>query len=95
MTKIGFIYDNTALFTFSTFLTNIGERYGNFENTDDRKLEAYQVIDVRVSRKLFKGMELFLSIDNLTDEEYSEYRTSTTVTYNPPRTVMLGAKYTF
>ena len=95
MTKIGFIYDNPALFTFSTFLTNIGERYGNFENTDDRKLEAYQVIDVRVSRKLLKGMELFLSIDNLTDEEYSEYRTATTVTYNPPRTVMLGAKYTF
>ena len=95
MTKIGFIYDNPALFTFSTFLTNIGERYGNLENDDNRKLEAYQVIDVRVSRKLFKGMELFLSIDNLTDEEYSEYRTSTTVTYNPPRTVMLGAKYNF
>lgn len=95
MTKIGFIYDNPALFTFSTFLTNIGERYGDFKNTDEKKLEAYQVIDMRVSRKLFKGMDLFLSIDNLTDEEYSEYRTASTVTFNPPRTIMLGAKYTF
>ncbi|RLG32271.1 hypothetical protein DRN98_05530 [Methanosarcinales archaeon] len=47
--------------------------------------------DMKVSRELFKGMDLFVSIDNLTDEKYKEYYGY----YNPPLTVMLGAKYTF
>ena len=91
MTKIGFTYDNPDLFTLSLYITNVGSRFGDFENTDKKKLEAYQVVDMKVSRKLFDGLELFASVDNLTDEKYKEYYT----TYNPPLTAMVGAKYTF
>lgn len=91
MTKIGVTYDNPALFTLSVFLTNVGERYGDLENSDTKKLEAYQVADLKISRKLFKGVEIFGSVNNLTDEEYKEYYT----TYNPPLTMMAGVKYTF
>ena len=91
MTKIGFIYDNPDLFTLGIYLTNVGCRFGDFENTDKKKLEGYQVVDMKVSRELFDGMDLFVSVDNLTDEKYKEYYT----TYNPPITVMVGAKYSF
>ena len=91
MTKIGFIYDNPDLFTLGIYLTNVGCRFGDFENTDKKKLEGYQVVDMKVSRELFDGMDLFVSVDNLTDEKYKEYYT----TYNPPCTVMVGAKYSF
>lgn len=91
MTKIGFIYDNPDLFTLGIYLTNVGCRFGDFENTDKKKLEGYQVVDMKVSRELFDGMDLFVSVDNLTDEKYKEYYT----TYNPPLTVMVGAKYSF
>jgi outer membrane receptor protein involved in Fe transport len=63
----------------------------DIENTDSKKLDAYQVVDMKVSRELFDGMDLFVSVDNLTDEKYKEYYT----TYNPPCTVMVGAKYSF
>jgi iron complex outermembrane receptor protein len=91
MTKIGFTYDNADLFTLSLYITNVGSRFGDFENTDKKKLEGYQIVDIRVSRELFKGMELFLNLDNVTDEKYQQYYT----TYNPPFMAMLGARYTF
>jgi iron complex outermembrane receptor protein len=90
-TKIGFIYDNPDLFTLGLYITNVGSRFGDFENSDKKKLEGYQVVDMKVSRELFDGMDLFVSVDNLTDEKYKEYYT----TYNPPITVMVGAKYSF
>ncbi len=91
MTKIGVTYDNPDLFTLGIFLTNVGARFGDLENTDKKKLDAYQVVDLKISRKLFKGLEVFGYVNNLTDEEYKEYYT----TYNPPLTVMAGARYTF
>ncbi len=91
MTKIGFTYDNPDLFTLSLYITDVGSRFGDFENTDKKKLEAYQVLDMKLSREILEGMELFLSLDNLTGEKYKEYYT----TYNPPFMAMVGAKYTF
>jgi iron complex outermembrane receptor protein len=91
MTKIGVTYDNPKIFTLSVFLTHVGERYGDLENSDNKKLGAYQVVDLKISRKLFTGLEIFGSVNNLTDEKYEEY----SGTYNPPFTVMAGAKYTF
>ena len=73
ITKAGLIYDNPELFTFSVYLTDVGSRFGDFENTDKKRLEGYQVVDMRISRKLFKGMEAFLNLDNVTDEKYKEY----------------------
>lgn len=90
-TKLGFIYDNHELFTLGIYLTNVGSMFYDIENTDSKKLDAYQVVDLKISRELFKGMELFLNLDNLTDEKYKQYYT----TYNPPFTAMLGARYTF
>lgn len=91
MTKIGVTYDNPKLFTLGIFLTNVGERYGDLENTDVKKLDAYQVVDLKISRELFKGFEVFGYVNNLTDEDYKEYYT----TYNPPLAAMVGVKYTF
>lgn len=91
MTKIGVTYKNPDLFTLGVFLTNVGERYGDLENTDDKKLDAYQVVDLKISRQLCKGFEIFGYVNNLTDEDYKEYYT----TYNPPLAAMVGVKYTF
>jgi iron complex outermembrane receptor protein len=90
-TKLGFTYDNPDLFTLSIYLTNVGSMFYDMENTDTKKLDAYQVVDLKISREILKGMDLFVSVDNLTDEKYKEYYT----TYNPPITVMVGAKYSF
>ena len=90
-TKLGFIYDNPELFTLGIYLTNVGSMFYDMENTDSKKLDAYQVVDLKISREILKGMELFLTLDNLTDEKYKQYYT----TYNPPFTAMLGARYTF
>jgi outer membrane receptor protein involved in Fe transport len=65
--------------------------FGDLENTDKKKTEGFSVWDLKVSREIFKNMELFVSVDNLTDEKYKEYYGY----YNPPFTAMLGAKYTF
>ncbi|MCD6266095.1 MAG: TonB-dependent receptor [Deltaproteobacteria bacterium] len=91
MTKLGFTYNNPNLFTLSVYLRNVGPMFGDLENTDKKKTEGFSVWDVKVSREIFKNMDLFLSIDNLTDEKYKEYYGY----YNPPFTAMLGAKYTF
>ena len=91
MTKLGFTYDNPDLFTLSLYLRNVGSMFGDFENTDKKKVEGFSVWDMKVSRELFTGMEFFVSVDNLTDEKYKEYYGY----YNPPLTVMLGAKYSF
>jgi outer membrane receptor protein involved in Fe transport len=85
-TKIGLTYDNPELFSMGIFITNVGERYGDLENTDAKKLGAYQLVDLKVSRRLVKGIEIYGSVNNLTDEEYKEYYT----TYNPPLTAMIG-----
>ena len=95
VTKAGLTYDNPELFTYSVYLTNVGPRFEDFENTEGTKLEGYQIVDMRISRKLFKGMEIFLNLDNVTDEKYSEYRSSSTITYNPPFSIMGGVKYNF
>jgi iron complex outermembrane receptor protein len=91
MTKIGVTYDNPDLFTLGVFLTNVGERYGDLENTDAKKLDAYQVVGFKISREIIKGLEVFGEVNNLTDEDYKEYYT----TYNPPISAMAGVKYTF
>jgi outer membrane receptor protein involved in Fe transport len=91
MTKIGLLYDNPDLFSLGIFLTNVGERYGDLENSDTKKLGAYQVLDVKISRRLIKGMEAYCAVNNLTDEEYKEYYT----TYNPPLTILAGVSYKF
>ncbi|MBN1907388.1 MAG: TonB-dependent receptor [Deltaproteobacteria bacterium] len=91
MTRLGVTYDNPELFSIGVFLTSVGERYGDLENTDTTKLDAYQVADVKISRKLFFGAEIFGAINNVTDEDYREYYT----TLNPPRTYMVGMNYNF
>ena len=91
VTKIGLIYDNPDLFTLAIYTTDMGSRYCDFENSSKKKLNGYQVVDIRISREIFKGMKLFLNLDNVTDEKYEEYYT----TYSPPFTMMGGAKYSF
>ena len=91
MTKLGFTYDNPNLFTLSVYLRNVGTMFCDLENTDKKKTEGFSVWDMKISRELFKDMELFLSVDNLTDEKYKEYYSY----YNPPLTAMVGAKYSF
>ena len=91
MTKVGVVYDNPKLFTLGVFLTCVGERYSDLQNSEDKKLDGYQVVDVKISRKLIEGLEIYGYVNNLTDEDYKEYYT----TYNPPLTAMAGLKYTF
>jgi outer membrane receptor protein involved in Fe transport len=83
--------DPEVEFTLAIYMTDMGSRYCDFENSSKKKLNGYQVVDIRISREIFKGMKLFLNLDNVTDEKYKEYYT----TYSPPFTMMGGAKYSF
>ena len=91
MTKVGVVYDNPKLFTLGVYLTCVGKQYTDLENTEDDALDAYQVVDVKASRTLFEGFEIFAYANNLTDEDYMESSSA----YCPPLTAMAGVKYSF
>jgi outer membrane receptor protein involved in Fe transport len=54
---------------------------------DDRhqdKLDAYFVLDVSASREIYKGIELFVIAENVTDEAYFASRSGAVGTLGAP-----------
>ena len=70
----------------------VGERYEDELNTLD--VDEYFVIDARFSRQINDSTQLFLSIENLLDEEY-EVRTSNNgfTEIGRPRFIGIGFNY--
>jgi len=63
----------------------IGDMYTDAENTYAGKLDDHFVVDVKLSREIFKHIELSLDFMNLFDEHYEEYLDS-----EAPRFAVMG-----
>ena len=87
--NFGLTYDNPKVFRASATFRNVGPRF--YDEKNEKRLEGYSVWDLKISRVLFGGLELSLSVDNLTDEKYkmSWYYLA------PPRTIMVGLAYKY
>lgn len=60
-------------FVFSTFYNYVGSSYLISDQANNlKKLDSYGTLDAKVSY-MFRGIEAFVSINNLTNEKYSEY----------------------
>ncbi|MBN1354318.1 MAG: TonB-dependent receptor [Candidatus Omnitrophica bacterium] len=88
-------------FYMSYITTYVGERYfANDLLNEMPKMKPHMVHDVKFSYKKY-GVELFLSINNILDEEYEEYgaldfyRTSPGYYPCPRRNYILGLEYKF
>jgi iron complex outermembrane receptor protein len=55
-------------FRISPSVQYIGSRYGNLINTE--KVSSYTLVNLNVQRKVYKGIDLFVDVVNLTDKKY-------------------------
>jgi outer membrane receptor protein involved in Fe transport len=81
-------------FTAGTQVRFSGEQYDDDLNTEAFILGAYAVWDASVSRAVIRGLNAFLSVENILDEEYDTARTPLR-SVGWPRTVRLGARITW
>jgi len=86
-------------FYFTYFATYVGSRYiGNDLKNINPKLKPYTRHDIKISYKKY-GLEIFATINNLTNAEYSEFgvldRAQTSPGYypSPRRTFLIGFSY--
>jgi iron complex outermembrane receptor protein len=79
-------------FRISPSVQYIGSRYGNLINTE--KVSPYTLVNLNVQRKVYKGIDLFVDVVNLTDKKYVGriYPRTTSGTYyaGAPFTISVG-----
>jgi len=79
-------------FRISPSVQYIGSRYGNLINTE--KVSSYTLVNLNVQRKVYKGIDLFVDVVNLTDKKYvgriSPGTTSGTYYAGAPFTISVG-----
>ncbi|NAZ23040.1 MAG: TonB-dependent receptor [Thermocrinis sp.] len=79
-------------FRISPSVEYIGSRYGNLINTE--KVSSYTLVNLNVQRKVYKGIDLFVDVVNLTDKKYvgriSPGTTSGTYYAGAPFTISVG-----
>ena len=86
---VGFTYVNPELFTLNLTIESKGPRYTRKKN--DRPVDGFHMVNMRASRELFEGTEIFVNAENLTDEIRKETRLSIA----PPFNFLIGARHTF
>ena len=86
---VGFTYDNPQLFTLSLDITNRSSHFTRLDNREE--VAGYYMVNMRASRELFDGMEVFANVENLTDEEWMEHP----LNIGPPFNLLVGTRYTF
>jgi iron complex outermembrane receptor protein len=79
-------------FRISPSVQYIGSRYGNLINTE--KVSSYTLVNLNVQRKVYKGIDFFVDVVNLTDKKYvgriSPGTTSGTYYAGAPFTISVG-----
>jgi outer membrane receptor protein involved in Fe transport len=81
-------------FTATTQVRFSGEQFDDDLNTPAFVLGAYGVWDATVSRAIARGLNAFLAVENILDEEYDTARTPLR-SIGWPRTVRFGARITW
>lgn len=87
---VGFTYDNPRLFTLSLDITSTGSRYAAIDNAV--VFDGFHMVNMKVSRELLEGMEIFANVNNLTDEKWQE---SIHSNVGVPFNFLVGARYAF
>jgi outer membrane receptor protein involved in Fe transport len=82
------------LFTAATQIRFSGEQYDDDLNTESLILGAYAVWDATVSRTIVRGVNAFLAVENILDQEFDTARTPIRQV-GWPRTVRVGARITW
>jgi len=67
MVKLGGRFELMG-FRISPSVQYIGSRYGNLINTE--KVSSYTLVNLNAQRKIYKGIDLFVDVVNLTDKKY-------------------------
>jgi len=78
-------------FTGSLQARRVGAQFDDDLNTPTLELESFSVIDVSASQELRRGLNIFLSIENLADTDYDVGRTPIR-TVGWPRSVRMGLR---
>jgi iron complex outermembrane receptor protein len=76
--NLAITYDNPRIITARVAGRYVGDRYYNNANTEEYKTDDYFVVDIKVSRTFalgdaVKDLTLSLAVNNVFDEEYSEF----------------------
>jgi len=79
------------LLTAATQIRFSGKQFDDDLNTPALELGSYAVWDATVSRQIMRGLNAFLSVENILDEEFDTARTPQR-SIGWPRTVRLGAR---
>ena len=79
------------LLTAATQIRFSGKQFDDDLNTPALELGSYAVWDATVSRQIVRGLNAFLSVENILDEEFDTARTPQR-SIGWPRTVRLGAR---
>ena len=82
------------ILTAATQVRFSGEQFDDDLNTAAYVLGAYAVWDASVSRAVTRGVNAFLSVENILDTEYDTARTPLRQ-IGWPRTVRVGARFTW
>jgi iron complex outermembrane receptor protein len=67
MVKLGGRFELMG-FRISPSVQYVGSRYGNLINTE--KVSSYTLVNLNAQRKIYKGIDLFVDVVNLTDKKY-------------------------
>ena len=84
-------YAEPRWFTVGTQVRFSGEQYDDDLNTEAFILGAYAVWDATVSRAITRGLNAFVAIENILDEEFDTARTPIR-SIGWPRTIRVGAR---
>lgn len=88
---VGLTWAEPRWFTAATQLRFSGEQFDDDLNTPSFTLGSYAVWDASVSRAIVRGLNAFVAIENITDEEYDTARTPLRA-IGWPRSVRVGAR---
>ncbi|GAB6163934.1 TonB-dependent receptor [Desulfothermus naphthae] len=69
--NIGLLFSHPKICQAQIVGRYVGEMYSNPENTEE--LDDHFVVDLKISRKFYNHVTLYLNIMNLFDEDYEEY----------------------
>jgi iron complex outermembrane receptor protein len=96
MVKLGGRFELMG-FRISPSVQYVGSRYGNLTNTE--KVSSYTLLNLNAQRKIYKGIDLFVDVVNLTDKKYvgriSPGVTSGTYYAGAPFTISVGIRGRF
>lgn len=78
----GLLYDNPRLFSVGVWFKYVGQQYRDMSNAADKRLAAYELVDLTLSKSILKDRLTFnFTVNNLFNKKYYSYYSSETSYY--------------